>query len=211
MTSDIDIRKFYQATKPTQTLSIDSSEEDRKYYIDFSSVRGEKAIEDMKKKITFWSLDEPTCQLFTGHIGCGKSTELRRLKAELEEEDYHVVYFESDEDLEMGDVDVGDILLAIARRVDRSLENVQIKLNPTRFKKLLLDVEKVLNLEIKGFKLKTPSGIAGYEKKENEISISFLIGELTSKAKDSPKFRDQLRGYLEPLTNGILKVINTEL
>ena len=109
----IDIRKFYQATNPINTLSVDTSEEDKKYYIDFSSVRGEEVIKKMKERITFWSPDEPTCQLFTGHIGCGKTTELGRLKAQLEEEGYHVVYFESNEDLEMSDVDVSDILLAI--------------------------------------------------------------------------------------------------
>ncbi len=29
-------------------------------------------------------IEESSCQLFTGHIGCGKSTELFRLKDELE-------------------------------------------------------------------------------------------------------------------------------
>ena len=47
---------------------------------------------------------------------------LLSLKKELEEEGFHVVYFESDEDLDMGDVDISDILLAIARRVSHSLE-----------------------------------------------------------------------------------------
>ena len=61
-----------------------------------------------------FSPDEPTCELFTGHIGCGKSTELLRLKAELEQEGFHVVYFESSQDLEIGDVDITDIMLAIA-------------------------------------------------------------------------------------------------
>ena len=30
---------------------------------------------------------------------------------------FHVVYFESSEDLEMTDVDIADVLLAIARRI----------------------------------------------------------------------------------------------
>ena len=44
-----------------------------------------------------------------GHIGCGKSTELFRLKDKLEQQGYHVVYFEFSEDLDMGDVDISDI------------------------------------------------------------------------------------------------------
>ncbi len=111
----LDIREFFRATNPGKTLFVDNPEQDQKYYIDFSSVRGGQIIEDLKDNIVLWSPDEPTCQLFTGHIGCGKSTELLRLKAELEKEGFHVVYFESSQDLDMGDVDVGDILLAIAR------------------------------------------------------------------------------------------------
>lgn len=109
----VDVKKFFQATNPGKTLFTDDAAEDQKYYIDFSSVRGGQIIENLRDNITLWSPDESTCQLFTGHIGCGKSTELLRLKKELEHEGFHVVYFESSQDLEMGDVDVGDILLAI--------------------------------------------------------------------------------------------------
>jgi len=76
-----DLQKFYRATNPTKTLAAENPE-DRKLYIDFSPVRGGKVIEELKDNITFFSPDEPTCVLFTGHIGCGKSTELLRLKQE---------------------------------------------------------------------------------------------------------------------------------
>lgn len=89
----LDLRKFFQATNPSKTLAVEN-EEDRKYYIDFSSVRGGKSIEELGRTITRLSPDEPTCQLFTGHIGCGKSTELLRLKNELQQQGFHVVYYE---------------------------------------------------------------------------------------------------------------------
>jgi pantothenate kinase-related protein Tda10 len=78
-------------------------------------VRGGDAIAKLKQKITYFKPNDPTCQLFTGHIGCGKSTELLPLQVELEADGFHVIYFESSEDLEMTDVDIGDVLLAIAR------------------------------------------------------------------------------------------------
>ncbi|NEQ85003.1 MAG: ATP-binding protein, partial [Moorea sp. SIO2I5] len=70
-----DLQTFYRATNPSKTLAVDN-EEDRKYYIDFSSVRGGQIIEKLRKKIAIFSPNQPTCELFTGHIGCGKSTEL---------------------------------------------------------------------------------------------------------------------------------------
>jgi hypothetical protein len=203
----LDLRKFFQATNPSKTLVVENPE-DQKYYIDFSSVRGGKIIEELKDNITFFSPDEPTCELFTGHIGCGKSTELLRLKAELEQEGFHVVYFESSQDLEMGDVDIGDILMAIARRVSKSLEETQINLQPTGFQQLLQGASRVLNADVKSFKVKD-FGVS--TKDDGEFSLAFGIGEITAKAKNSPELRSKLREYLEPRTTGVLEAINEGL
>jgi AAA ATPase domain len=190
----LDIAKFFKACNPSRTLVIGNLE-DRQYYIDFSAVRGSNIIRELGRTITL-SGDEPNCQLFTGHIGCGKSTELLRLKADLEQQGFHVVYFESDKDLDIGDVDVSDILLAIARKVSESLEVNQIQLQPGYFTNLFAEI---------GSFLKTPIDL-GFEA---ELSVG--IGKLTAKTKDSPELRNRLRQYLEPRTNGILEAINQEL
>lgn len=188
----LDLRKFYQACNPSKTLDL-AKAEDRPYYIDFSSVRGGEIIEELGRTITLFSPDEPTCQLFTGHIGCGKSTELLRLKDQLQGQGFHVVYFESSQDLDLADVDISDILLAIARQVSTSLESINIKLKPGYFANLFA--------EVKDF-LQTPIDLSlGAE-------LSLGIGKLTAQTKDSPKLRSQLRQYLEPRTNGILEGIN---
>jgi hypothetical protein len=46
---------------------------------------------------------------------------------------------------------------------------------------------------------------------EGELSLGFGLGKISAKAKNSPKFRSQLRQYLEPRTDGILDAINQEL
>jgi hypothetical protein len=108
----MNVGRFYQACQPNP-LELGNPEE-RKYYVDFSSVRGGNVIEELGRTIYKLSPDKPTCQLFTGHVGCGKSTELQKLKADLEQQGFHVVYFESNQILEMADVDVTDIMLAIS-------------------------------------------------------------------------------------------------
>jgi hypothetical protein len=145
--------------------------EDRQYYIDFSSVRGKKIIESLKRTITLISPDEPTCQLFTGHIGCGKSTELLKLKAELEQEGFLVVYFESSQDLDMADVDVTDILLSIAGQVSESLEQIKIKLKPGYFANLFTEIADFLQTPIEF---------------ETEAELSIGIGKLPPKPKKVP-------------------------
>jgi predicted AAA+ superfamily ATPase len=72
--------------------------------------------------------DQNTHHLFTGHRGCGKSTELLRLKARLEEAGFHVVYFAVDEYLDPNDLIYTDLLLSIARRVEEDFRNEKIEL-----------------------------------------------------------------------------------
>src|SRR4028119_1619715 len=189
----LDLGKFYQACNPSP-LDMGNAEE-RKYYIDFSSVRGGNIMRELGRTISRLSPDKPTCQLFTGHIGCGKSTELQRLNADLGQQGFHVVYFESSQVLEMADVDVTDILLAIARQVSESLDAVQIKLKPGYFVSLFREIGEILQ---------TPVEIS-------DVEFSVGIAKITSKTKDSPRLRSQLRQYLEPRTNGILEAINQEI
>ncbi|BDA71787.1 hypothetical protein CAL7716_059530 [Calothrix sp. PCC 7716] len=190
----LDIQSFFQACDPSKTLVVEQPQ-DRQYYIDFSKVRGGTIIQELHRTITYLLPEKATCQLFTGHIGCGKSTELQRLKAGLEQSGFHVVYFESSQSLDMADVDVTDILLAIAREVSQSLEAIKISLKPSYFQKLFAEV---------GDFLLTPIEL-------KEIELSAGIAKITTKTKDSPKLRSQLRQYLEPRTSSLLEAINEEL
>jgi hypothetical protein len=192
---DLHLLTFFKACNPAKTLIV-GNPDDRQYYIDFSSVRGGRIIEALGRTITRLSPDEPTCQLFTGHIGCGKSTELFRLKAQLEQQQFHVVYFESSQDLDMADVDVSDILLSIAKSVSESLEAIGIHLRPQYFARLFNDIKDFFQ---------TPIDLSA------EAELSLGIGKITAKTKDSPQLREQLRQHLEPRTQGILSAINEEI
>lgn len=190
----INVKQFFRACNPSVTLNY-GNQEDKKYYIDFSSVRSGSLIRELKRKITH-SSNEQTCQLFTGHIGCGKSTELLRLKAELEEEEkYYVVYFESSEFLDMGDLDITDILLVIAHRITENLGEIGLTFKPSYFQGLFAEIKKFLTSEIEF----------------DGVQFSLGLAKITAKTKDSPRVRTRLRNYLEPLTNSILNSINAEL
>ena len=191
----LDLTRFARVCNPSRTLIVGNTE-DQPYYIDFASVRGGKIIEALERTIARLSPNEPTCQLFTGHIGCGKSTELYRLKAELEQKNFYVVYFEADQDLEVDDVDVTDILLAIARQVSEALETINIRLRPSYFERLFAEMGAIL---------RTPIELSA----EAEFSIG--VGKVIAKTKSSPQFRSQLRQYLETRTSSILESLNEEL
>ncbi|MEM7724904.1 MAG: ATP-binding protein [Cyanobacteria bacterium P01_A01_bin.45] len=194
MRNTLNLSRFFKACNPSKTLVI-GNPVDRQYYIDFADVRGCKIVEELQRTITRISPDEPTCQLFTGHIGCGKSTELQRLKAELEISGFHVVYFESSQDLDMADIDISDILLSVARQVSVSLEQIGIKIKPGYFGNLFREIGDILHNSIE----------------IGEAELSLGIAKITAKTKDSPQLRNHLRQYLEPRTNSILQAINEEV
>lgn len=185
----LDLPSFYDACDPTQPLR------DRRYYIDFSAVRGTDVGQELERKIARLSRDRPTTQLFTGHIGCGKSTELFRLKNTLESQDFEVVYFESDRDLEMADVEISDILLSIAHNISEHLDQMGITPRPTYLSNLFQSLWTTL---------RTPVEIS-------DVSFSAGIASITASAKQSPDMRSQLRQYLEPRTRNIITAINEEL
>ncbi|PSN19439.1 KAP family P-loop domain-containing protein [filamentous cyanobacterium CCP5] len=172
-----------------------SNPEDRQYLIDFSSVRGGDIVQEIHRAIALVSPDRPTAQLFTGHVGSGKSTELLRLKASLEQARFHVVYFQSDQDLEMGNVEVTNVLMAITRRVSQSLEDIGIRLRPSYFQRLLQDLAQVFQHPID----------------LSEVSFSVGMASVTAEARESPERLSQLQQYLEPRTRSIIDAINTEL
>ncbi len=195
MRTTLNLSRFFKACNPSKTLVMGDAS-DKQYYIDFSDVRGCKIVEELQRTIVRISPDDPTCQLFTGHIGCGKSTELQRLKAELEVAGFHVVYFESSQDLDMADIDVSDILLSVARQVSVSLEAIGIKIKPGYFANLFKEI---------GDFLQTPIDLSA------QAELSLGIAKITAKTKDSPQLRTQVRQYLEPRTNSILQAINEEV
>ena len=229
---NVDLRKFTSSCNPSKTIVV-SNPADRQYYIDFSKVRGGKIIEELKNDIIYFCAGEPTCGLFTGHIGCGKTTELLRLKAELEDVGFHVVYFESTQDLEIDDVDISDIMLAIARRVSESLEGLEnLELpEPKGLRRILKGAAKLLMTEVSvdaelsllgmgevsvssegSVSAKAPGiGEVKANKQQGLTVVAPGIGKITAKAKDSPDVRSKLREYLEPQTKSILEFINQEL
>jgi hypothetical protein len=206
----IDVRQFFQTANPARTLDP-ANNADRKLYIDFSEVRGEQIIGEIKDLISFLQPDIPTCTLFTGHVGCGKSTELLRLRAELEEDGFHVVYFESTEDLEMADVDIGDVLLAMARRISQSLEKLQLKSPSNALRNMLQGAYRILMTEVEVAGEAELMGFGASGSTDGEFSLSAGIGKITMRAKNDATLRDRLNQFLGPQKNQLVDAINDEL
>jgi Cdc6-like AAA superfamily ATPase len=104
------IAEIYSAFEPFQPPVKEA-------YVDCQEVRGKwDVIRELGRKIT--RSNRPTCQLYSGYRGVGKSTELLRLKEHLEQRQYQVVYFAiDDQDIEPQDAEYADILFACTRQL----------------------------------------------------------------------------------------------
>lgn len=187
----VDLRKFFQACNPSKTLNTQHSQ-DRDLYVNFAEVRGAAVINELKRDIS-WS-GERSCNLFTGHVGCGKSTELLCLRTHLEAEDFHTIYCDQ---IERGDLEVSDILLAIAHQVSQSLKQANIALVGSYFKNLYQECQEFLT---KPRKIDMNA----------ELSL-WGMGKLRVEAQDDPSLRSQLRQFLEPQVPALIKAINREI
>jgi hypothetical protein len=115
---DLDLlTEIYSSFEPFQPPSKEA-------YVDCQQVRGGwEVVRELGRKIT--RSKQPTCQLYTGHRGVGKTTELLRLREYLEAQKYFVVYFAADnEDIEPQDAEYADILFACTRHL---VEAVKLK------------------------------------------------------------------------------------
>ena len=109
------LTEIYSSFEPFQPPSPEA-------YVEFESVRGGwEVVRELGYKIK--RSKQPTCQLYSGHRGVGKSTELLRLQKYLEQENYFVVYFAADdEDIEPQDAEYADILFACTRHLVQKIK-----------------------------------------------------------------------------------------
>jgi AAA ATPase domain len=164
-------------------------------YVDYREVRGDEDIEnDLGKRIR--NSDKSTCQLYTGHRGSGKSTELRRLQKSLEDHGFFVVYFEADEeDIDPQNVEYIDILLACTRRFLKDIRSA----NPTPIQNWLRDrwneLKDLAQMEV------------SLDTFTLEQSLS-VFTKLTASIRAEPTQRAKIRDKVNPHTTTLLQALN---
>lgn len=138
---------------------LDDASEREALYVDLESVRGDSPVLDMlASRIELAGTH--TVQLLAGHAGSGKSTELHRLKARLEQEHFFVVVTDvarSGRDVDLSDFDFPELLVVVLRELVEALEKLGISLEPGYFGDLFARLKDTLfsEWEIDQLTLKT--------------------------------------------------------
>jgi predicted ATP-binding protein involved in virulence len=164
-------------------------------YVDCKAVRGgSDVLVELGKTIRF--SDRPTCQLYTGHRGGGKSTELLRLKQDLEQKGCTVVYFSAeDEDVNPEDVEYTDILLACTRHL---LEQVNVA-----------DPKPVLSWLRERGQVSKDLLLTDISLEDSKAEVGIKeFAKITSSIRTQPIRRTKLRELLNPYTEKLVDALN---
>ncbi|MEL6578824.1 MAG: ATP-binding protein, partial [Cyanobacteria bacterium J06621_12] len=184
------IDKIYNAFDPFETLQPGDPA-----YVECGNVRGDSNIEqDLGKKIA--RDNSPTCYLYGGHRGVGKSTELARLKKYLEEKNCFVVYFSADQqDIDSEDAQYTDILLACTKHLLQQLKEA----NPDPIINWLRERWKDLqDLSLTTVKL---------ESLNIETTIT-TFAKITANLRAVPTQRAKIRELVNPHTQTLIDAVN---
>ena len=185
------LKRLYNAFDPFRPLLAGDPA-----YVDCHEVRGDGDIlESLGREILY--SDRITCQLYAGHRGAGKSTELLRLQQFLDEKGFFVVYFAADEkDIDPYYVQYKDILLSCTRNILAAFKD---KTNSPA----LLNWLKARCEDLKDF-LQTEISL-------DDLSIEAQVSQfakITTKIRSEPTERRKIRDLINPHTTNLTKALN---
>lgn len=190
--SDDDLlQRLYNLFEPFEALPAGDPK-----YVDCQEVRGDANIFSDLGNRTQRS-DNNTCQIYTGHRGGGKSTELLRLKKFLEDKQFYVVYFGADEeDIQSEDTQYIDILLACTRHILKDLKtsgNTQPLLGWLKYR--IDELQDLLGSQVRLDSLDLETGLSAFAK-------------LTANIRAEPNMRYQIRAKVNPHTVTLINTLN---
>lgn len=178
-------RESLHPCNPNFVIPFDKMQD---YYVDLANGRGEDVVKRMRRAIVV-SPNKPTCQLLAGHIGSGKTTELLRLKMELEQRGFQVLYCAIDDYLQTTTMGLTELWLVILNLLVQQLEKQGESLSLAYLPNAIREIELWLRVA-------APIGIATYCPR---------IQKIIQALQERPANHNQLQTTLESrLKNSLL-------
>lgn len=181
-----------------------------RYYVDLSAVRSAQSIASVSKRLDFLDPGQPAAILFTGHRGCGKSTELQRIKRRWELE-YEVIYIKATDELDINDADYKDIYLVIVKYLTQALQSWGLGSDPALvsafedwFKDITHETERTKETSVA---VEGKAGVGGGIPNLLAMSVN-LLAQIKGSEKHKKLIRESMQqGFsrLQEHTNALLK------
>ena len=172
-------------------------------WVDTGTARGENSLLRLGQALgvarerQLKSPPERGYYLFCGHRGSGKSTELRRVRNELNAPDiYYVVFADAAQELDVNNLRYQDILLHLAGRLMKRLENDGVIMEQVHLRKLQdWFIERVENhAETKDFAREIKAGV---EAGAGIPGLAKLFVGISNALKTNSTYKMELRRTLQ--------------
>ena len=176
-----------------------------RYYVDLSAVRNTVAIEDVSTDLDLQEPGEFNTILFTGHRGCGKSTELKRIQSRWEN-DYRVIYIEFDQELDVLDAEYTDLYLLFINKVADDLTKLRLKFDSKlleRFESWFKEVTKETEETVQSSVSIETGASAGAEIPFIYKLTAKLLGQIKGSSQQKKVIRETLQRNLSRLQTDI--------
>ena len=204
-------KTLFDSLSILQMGALDTKEEFEAFYVSASQARN--ADEQDRTTMTMLSIQaakNPCHILFSGHLGCGKSTELWRLCNLLEDNNYLVGLGICDDNLDMTTVKYTDLILFILETLLRCARDKKI---PVRTKSLenienywkeeyteITEVQKSAGIEIDtSIEGRTPTILA---------KVFSVVASVRGSLRTQSDKREEYRRKMEPSLNLFIGMVN---
>ncbi len=190
------ITRLYQACEPLESLHPNDVR-----WVDFDAVRGDENVVSLyARSLRRAKPDSSDFKLFTGHRGVGKTSELFRLKALLEEPNdskrgFLVVFGDVSDQLDVNDLDFPDLLVFVASLLQQQLSKAGLSgFDPvtTYLRRVWDDIRGMLGSQVELEKIEVDAG----------------FGKLTTELRNRPNSRGLLREAVEKHSTSLLNAVN---
>jgi len=190
------LTRLYRACNPSESLEPDDPR-----YTDCDEVRGGSLVRLFERSLRRVDPLSWEVKVFAGHRGVGKTSELLRLKAMLEnpsdtgQQPFRVIFADVSRTLDMNDLDFPDLLVFTAAEVQKQLRDAKIQgfsASSSRLRDVWGDFLSTLasDVSLGGVDLETPFG-----------SVALEI-------RNRPSARAALRKAIEQQSTDLLAAVN---
>ncbi len=192
MASSNPLARLFRACNPNESLQPSDPR-----YVHLSDVRGTDLVKTIARSLRMADPTQPDVKLFAGHRGIGKTSELYRLRQELQNSapPLYVVYADVTRTLDVNDLDFPDLLVFVASEVHAQLSDARIPGFTPATKYLQRVWDDLRNLL--GSDVVLQGG-------EADIGYASLAVEL----KNRPNARTRLREAIEKQATHLLAAVN---
>jgi len=191
----------YSYLNPTFPLKQEGS--DQKYWDWFYVERARDTLKTLVRAIRHNSLQGNLCLLYSGHMGCGKSTELQRVAHEPSlKKDFVVIHYSVKDELDPANVDFADIIISIAAKLFIVASELDVKLSELSLREIR---------EWKDAVIEHSDTLIGSLEVKTQANISAFFLQFLGILKGSKEQKESYTVKIKPRINQLIEIINKRL